>query len=55
MAEYIDIAAILEAASSRLPDHADTLIHGEAFSLFEAMSAMEIGNIKVRHSKLHDD
>ena len=45
--EYIDLGRILEAASAQLPDHVNTLVHGEAFSLLEAMSAMEIGNVKM--------
>ena len=45
--EYIDIGPLLMAAAAALPDDKGTVVHGEAFSLFEAMSAVEIGNIKM--------
>ncbi|GAX76015.1 hypothetical protein CEUSTIGMA_g3458.t1 [Chlamydomonas eustigma] len=45
--EYIDISPLLEKAAAALPTDKGTVIHGEAFSLFEAMSAVEIGNPKM--------
>ena len=44
---YIDIGPLLQAARDALPEASSTVIHGEAFSLFEAMSAVEIGNPKM--------
>lgn len=44
---YIDIGPLLQAARDALPETSGTVIHGEAFSLFEAMSAVEIGNPKM--------
>eukprot|EP00955_Chlamydomonas_euryale_P084960 364034-Chlamydomonas_euryale.AAC.1 len=48
-AEYIDVAPLLAAAAAALPEHdvPGTVVHGEAFSLYEAMSAVEIGNAKM--------
>ncbi len=48
--EYIDISPLLRAAASALPSDTKTVIHGEAFSLFEAMSAVEIGEAIVLSS-----
>ncbi|KAG2496391.1 hypothetical protein HYH03_005618 [Edaphochlamys debaryana] len=45
MAEYVDIGPLLQAA--RVEMKVGQLISGEAFSLFEAMSALEAGNPKM--------
>lgn len=45
--EYIDIGSLLERAREALPSNTGTVIHGEAFSYMEAMSAVEIGNAKM--------
>ena len=45
--EYIDIAPLLSRAAAALKSDVNTVIHGEAFSLFEAMSAVECGNTKM--------
>lgn len=45
--EYVDIAPLLRRAAAALPSDKNTVIHSEAFSLFEAMSAVEIGNVKM--------
>ena len=42
---YLPLGPLLEQSRAELP--VGSLIHGEAFSLFEAMSAVEIGNIKM--------
>ena len=45
--EYVDIGSLLDRASAALPSDKDTVISHAAFSLFEAMSAVEVGNIKM--------
>ena len=45
--EYVDIGHMLAAAQSALPANKQTVIHSAAFSLFEAMSAVEVGNPKM--------
>ena len=45
--EYVDIGHLLDRASAALPDDKNTVIHHAGFSLFEAMSAVEIGNAKM--------
>lgn len=44
-AEWVPIAGLLEAASSQLD--VGQQLHTSVFSLFEAMSAVEIGNPKM--------
>jgi N-alpha-acetyltransferase 35, NatC auxiliary subunit len=43
--KWVDISGLLEAACQEMSP--DELIHGEHFSLYEAMSAIEIGCIKM--------
>ena len=45
--EYVDISPLLRKAAAALPSDKSTVIHSQAFSLFEAMSAVEIGNVKM--------
>lgn len=45
--EYVDIGPLLARAAAALPCEKDTVLHTDGFSLFEAMSAVEIGNEKM--------
>lgn len=48
--DWVPVAGLLEAASSQL--EVGQLLHTSVFSLFEAMSAVEIGNPKMDAGKL---
>jgi hypothetical protein len=43
--DWVSVSALLDAASSEL--NVGQLLHTSVFSLFEAMSAVEIGNPKM--------
>jgi hypothetical protein len=48
--EWVPVAGLLDAASSQL--EVGLLLHTSVFSLFEAMSAVEIGNPKMDAGRL---
>lgn len=50
--DWVPVSALLDAASQELD--VGQLLHTSVFSLFEAMSAVEIGNPKMDAGRLSD-